>query len=493
MGVLKLEATGYLDIDFPLDVLLSDFSIRSRFGTTVQPITLRNMLTHHAGLPTDLSKGMWTDEPYTAVVAALKEEYAAFPPNLVYSYSNLGYTLLGHMLESVSEVAFAKYIATHIFRPLGMQRSSMGVSQQTQVALSKGYRNGWEEALLPMRDIPAMGLYTSAADLGRLMRMILNGGSFGRRQILPAELLSKMMQPQNLDVALDMNVINGLGWFLEENTIPNGGQVVRHGGTTLLFSSELIMLPDKGLGVAVLSNSSDSRFIVSQLARAILVRTLQGEQELRDAQPFVAKLSRYGLHSDPVEISGNYATDVGLLSIRAKDEKVCACMVEKTFDLIPYPNGWFGIGEEGGAGLSAALEPLARMQFQTRRIDGKEVMLAKNEGRLIVLGEKIPPTPVPHVWLQRMGDYEVLNPDAGFPIEEPRLNLNNGHLCMSYRMPKLSSSTIQVPLIPISDTEAVVLGLGRTRGDTLRAFSVDGEERLRYSGYIGRRRNTNPL
>jgi hypothetical protein len=58
---------------------------------------------------------------------------------------------------------------------------------------------------------------------------------------------------------------------------------------------------------------------------------------------------------------------------------------------------------------------------------------------------------------------------------------------MSYRLPKLSGALIQVPLRPISDTEAIILGLGRTRGETLRAIDVDGEERLRYSGFIGRK------
>jgi hypothetical protein len=58
---------------------------------------------------------------------------------------------------------------------------------------------------------------------------------------------------------------------------------------------------------------------------------------------------------------------------------------------------------------------------------------------------------------------------------------------MSYRLPVLSDQTIQVPLQPVSDTEAIILGLGRTRGETVRAVTVNGEERLRYSGYIGRR------
>jgi hypothetical protein len=54
-------------------------------------------------------------------------------------------------------------------------------------------------------------------------------------------------------------------------------------------------------------------------------------------------------------------------------------------------------------------------------------------------------------------------------------------------MPVLSFKIIQVPLQPISDTEAIILGLGRTRGETLRAIEVAGGERLRYSGFVGRK------
>ncbi|MFY9973697.1 MAG: hypothetical protein WAK53_05550, partial [Chromatiaceae bacterium] len=82
------------------------------------------------------------------------------------------------------------------------------------------------------------------------------------------------------------------------------------------------------------------------------------------------------------------------------------------------------------------------------------------------------------------------NPDAHFPLTDPEVKLREGHLCMSYKLPRLSSSTIQVPLRPISDTEAIILGLGRTRGETLRAITVDGAERLRYSGFEGRRLST---
>jgi CubicO group peptidase (beta-lactamase class C family) len=486
IAVMQLAEAGEIDIDQPLSGYLSEFSIRSRFDTTAEPITVRSLLCHHSGLPTDLNKGMWSDQSFTEVASMLKEEYTAFPPNLVFSYSNVAYTLLGHMVEKVSGVPFVHYLEEEIFAPLGMASTGLGDPSGGEHA-AKGYRAAEEAELLPIRDLPALGLYTTVADLGAFMQVILAAGNAGARQLLLPGSLEEMFEPQNAQVPLDLDVVNGLSWFLEEDSIPGGGPVVRHGGTTLAFSSELILLPDKGLGAAVIANADGSRRIVSRLAEEVLGRVLETPLRQSSVELFIAELEKERVGGEPGDMAGHYATDFGLVSIRPKDAKLCACIVEETVDLIPYPDGWFGVGRSAQGSLPPSVRPLAKMRFQTRKIDGREVVLAKRGDKQIVLGEKIPPQPVPEVWRGRVGRYRVTNPDEKFPLTEPELKLREGQLCMSYKLPRLSPKTIQVPLRPISDDEAIILGLGRTRGETLRAVTVDGEERLRYSGFEGRR------
>ncbi len=487
IAVMQLAEDGRIDIDQPLAAYLPSFSIRSRFDTSAEPITVRSVLSHHAGLPTDLNKGMWTEQPFTAVAEKLRDEYSCFPPNLVFSYSNVGYTLLGHLVQQVSAVPYARYMEQRVLRPLGMTHSTFRSRNEKYGGVAKGYRDGREMALLPIRDLPAAGLQTSAADLGRFMQaMLIDRGPDGPTFLKPSTL-KEIIEPQNKDVALDLDVMVGLGWFLEQNSIPGGGMVVRHGGTTLCFSAELILLPEKGLGVAVLANGDGSRDVTAQLAEEILGRTLAANPSPLPAGQFVRRLEKRRADYRPAELAGNYATDFGLLSIRPKDAKLCACIVGETFDLIPYPNGWFGVGHYAARSLSPSLRPLADLRFQTQRIDGREVVVAEREGKQILLGEKVPTTPVPEVWRQRVGHYQLLNPDPGFPLTEPQVKLRDGQLCMSYKLPLLSPNTIQVPLQPISDSEAIILGLGRMRGETLRVVVVDGEERLRYSGFEGRR------
>jgi CubicO group peptidase (beta-lactamase class C family) len=487
MAVMQLAEQGEVDIDQPLNGYLPELALRSRFDTTAAPITVRSVLSHHAGIPTDLNKGMWSEQPFTEVAAKLAEDYAAFPPDLVFSYSNLGYTLLGHMVAKVSGLPFSQYMDERILRPLGMTHTELARRPQRTGPAAKGYRNGTEQDPLPMRDVPALGLHTSASDLGRFLGALLAGGSAGERQVLLPRTLEEMFEPQNEDVDLDLDVVVGLGWFLEDGSIPGAGAVIRHGGTTLDFSAELILIPEKGLGVAVLANADGSRSIVARLAEEMLARVLGSDMAPVAADLFIESMAKGQESHRPAESAGYYATDLGLISIRPKDAKLCACIVEETFDLIPYPDGWLGVDRNALGSLPPTVRPLAQMRFQTQTIDGREVVVARKGDKQMVLGEKVPPEPVPEVWLRRVGKYELLNPDEDFPLIEPELKLREGQLCMSYKLPRLSSSTIQVPLRPVSDTEAIILGLGRTRGETLRAISDDGVERLRYSGFEGRR------
>ncbi len=487
IAVMQLAEKGLIDIDQPLAGYLPAFAIRSRFDTTVEPITVRSVLSHHAGLPTDLNKGMWTEQPFTAVAAKLRDEYASFPPNLVFSYSNVGYTLLGHLVQQVSGVPFARHMEDRIFRPLGMSNSAFLPYGDRGIGSAKGYRNGREMPLLPMRDLPAAGLSTSATDLGRFIQAMLTNRRADDQAVLKASTLREILEPQNRDVPLDLDLIVGLGWFLEKDSIPGGGMVVRHGGTTLGFSAELILLPERNLGVAVLANGDGSRDVAAELAEEILARTLAANPAPLTVSHFVGRLEKLRSSQRPEDLGGNYATDFGLISIRPRDAKLCACIVDKTFDLIPYPNDWFAVDRGSARSMSPSLRPLAEIRFQTQRIDGRDVVVAMKDGKQILLGEKVPHTPVPTIWRNRVGHYLLLNPDPDFPLTEPQVKLHDSQLYMSYKLPLLSPNTIQVPLKPISDTEAIILGLGRMRGETLRAIRVHGEERLRYSGFEGRR------
>ena len=109
MAVMKLVEDYKMNIDKPLKRYLPEFSIKSRFGST-DAITPRNIMSHHSGLPGDWLDRMFATNPlpYTEHVGLVKNEYVAYAPNTLLSYSNLGITLLGHAVEKTAGMKYEK-------------------------------------------------------------------------------------------------------------------------------------------------------------------------------------------------------------------------------------------------------------------------------------------------------------------------------------------------------------------------------------------------
>jgi CubicO group peptidase (beta-lactamase class C family) len=81
VAALQLAEQGRLDLDKPLTTYLPEFAIKSR-AEHPAPITLRQLMTHHAGLPRDVLKGFQTDAPapIDALLSDLRDEYAPYAP-----------------------------------------------------------------------------------------------------------------------------------------------------------------------------------------------------------------------------------------------------------------------------------------------------------------------------------------------------------------------------------------------------------------------------
>jgi CubicO group peptidase (beta-lactamase class C family) len=488
LAVLGLAEQGRLDLDAPLGRLLPDLKIRTRFESQPDAVTPRRLLCHHAGLPTDLIKGMWTEAGLDSILPDLAEEYACFPPGMIHCYSNLGYALLGLLVERTSGRSFAQYMGEALLYPMGLVGSGFASLPPTDRAWAEGHRDGIPRPTLPIRDLPALGLYASAADLGRLMRVLLGAGEIDGHQVITASTIEVSLQPQYLHSGFDLGTLSGLGWVLEEGTLPGCGRVVRHSGSTLGYSAEMVLLPEDGLGVAVLTNGDASRQLCVQLSEEILSRMIGGTAVAGGAQLLLEGLARPP-DSDPLSgIAGAYATDFGMVAIAPSADRLCACLFGTEVPLDPVGDGWYALRPtDSGQTLPAALRPLVGVRLQTRIILGREVIIARRNGREAMLGEKVPEGPLPDAWARRVGRYQVDNADPGFPIEDMELKRRGEQLCLTYRMPSLTAGAIQVPLGPIDERQAILQGLGRTRGETVRAIHTPAGERLRWSGLIARR------
>ena len=70
------------------------------------------------------------------------------------------------------------------------------------------------------------------------------------------------------------------------------------------------------------------------------------------------------------------------------------------------------------------------------------------------------------------------------------LRSQDGFLVVEYSAPLLADDVVSFPIAPVSDTEAIILGLGSGMGETIHAVTIDGQEHLQYSGYQLRKIST---
>ncbi len=273
LAILQLRDAGRIALDTPAETYVPELA-GLRYPTSDAPrITVRHLLTHSAGFPED---NPWGDQQLAATdddLARMLRTGVPFSnaPGVAYEYSNLGFALLGRIVQNVSGMPYARYIQERVLRPLGMTSTTMEARDVPANRLAHGYRvrdGEWiEEAPLPDGSFGAMGgMLTSAADLSRWVALMLDAwpprdgaeSSVLRRSSLREMQQVGRMRPTTVarDAAAETLSLNagGYGYGLGLTQTCAFGQVIAHSGGLPGFGSMMRWLPEYGVGIIALGN-----------------------------------------------------------------------------------------------------------------------------------------------------------------------------------------------------------------------------------------------
>tara|TARA_Y100000034_G_scaffold264_1_gene371 strand:- start:2164 stop:3918 length:1755 start_codon:yes stop_codon:yes gene_type:complete len=484
-AVMQLEEKGKLNIDSAFVRYVPEFSIRSRFQDAPS-ITPRTMLTHHSGIPGDILKGFITRNAshYSTVIDDLKSEYVAYPINFVFAYSNVAMSLLGYMVEKVSGEDFVQYIEGQIFEPIGMNHSSFGMPPHIEKLYSKSYREGKEYEDPDIREVPAGKMVSNVLDLSDFISMVFAEGTADGNQIIRPETLDEMLTVQNADVELDLDIEWGLGWSLTRGAgLGYAGKVASHMGSTVVFHSLLITLPEQKLGIVVLTNSERGRTVADQVAPKILKRALElrGIKAPKVSDPPKLVLENEG---DLSQYEGIYSFPFGSTEVESQKGRLRARIDKIKIDLIPNDRDTytpqlrlFGLFHK----------TIFDQEVEFLEMGGMSLISVTSDGLNRILAQKVEETPIPDSWRRREGEYENINKgeDIIF-VEDPSLVVEDGLLIFEG---EIMDDRIRGILQPIDDNEAIMIGLGRHMRETFRVVKDEnGDELLLYSGYLMKKR-----
>ena len=479
-AAMQLADQGKLDIDQPLQKYLPEFSIKSRFGDT-SGITLRNIMSHHSGLPGYWVRGMSERHaaPFTEQVTAVKDEYVAWPPNYVFDYSNLGISLLGAAIGKVSGEGYAAYLDRHVLRPLGMAHSEFAARIP-----GKAYKDGKEVEAIPLRDLPSSSLNSSANDMACFMRMIFADGKFDGKQIISAESLRQMFTVQNANVPLDFDFRMGLGWMLSGVDVPRAGIVANHGGTTLNYHTALAVLPEHKLGVVVLSNSATAQGAVARVAEEALKLALEAKRGIIQPEKVTMASQNVPLtEANLRDYSGYFETLIGLVKVDNRDGALIAELMGWKFELVKHEDGDFGVRLKLLGLIPVANQQMKEMNLSLHQINGREVLAYKKDGQSMLVGEKLHPQPLPEYLNDYVGAYDIVNKHDGPMPENIRVVREGDLLIGEFTFAEKPGFVFRTAFLPVTQNELVMAGVGSGKGETLRLSRIGDEVHIYFSGF----------
>ena len=214
-AIMWLVERGQLRLDDRVSRWIPGFEANGKGAVTV-----RQLLTHTSGLRPGLSaKPAWGGVP--RAIALAKAERLTTQPDTNFRYSDINFILLGEIVRLASGQRLDEFAATHLFRPLDMRdtgflqplakRGRTAPTERVDGKLLHGVVH--DPTARRMGGVAGhAGLFTTAADLSRFARMMLNGGQLDGRRVLKKETVDLMT---SVHTPGDMKTKRGLGWDID--------------------------------------------------------------------------------------------------------------------------------------------------------------------------------------------------------------------------------------------------------------------------------------
>ena len=263
MGVLQLVSAERLDLDADVERLLPELNWNNPWRDQA-PITVQHLLEHTAGLDNIrmwqfLNTGVTADTPL-ANAFPQSHDYllrVRTRPGSQYSYSNMGYAVLGLVIEKVTAERYEEYLARELLEPLGMVDSSFFLITQNQDSrLAMGYLDGGTpQQSVPMFLRPAGQFTTTASDMGLFLRFLLGSGSVKGEQVIRSEFLDRLGRPSTTEATLS-GLLMGHGLALAARD-RHGVLGECHPGTTFGFRAYLCVFRAEGKAFFYAVNADD--------------------------------------------------------------------------------------------------------------------------------------------------------------------------------------------------------------------------------------------
>jgi len=273
-ALMQLYEQGYFELDDDVNNYLP-FNLRNPNHPDI-PITFRMILSHQSSLASDNSDRLcisylpgdpdipsyphpWLEEYLTPGGNAYHSEvWSEYKPGEKYYYTNIGYSIIGFLVELISGQNFNDYCKENIFIPMDMKNTSFRLRDHNikKIAIPYFFKDGIYEPnphYGMMLVYPSASMRTSIEELSHFLIAHMNGGIYKNERILnesTVELMHTRHFPDNKENGY------GLGWFIRENA--DGKKQIGHSGGWPGVQTQMTFFPEDKTAIIIFTNAFDS-------------------------------------------------------------------------------------------------------------------------------------------------------------------------------------------------------------------------------------------
>ncbi|MCK5674819.1 MAG: beta-lactamase family protein, partial [Spirochaetales bacterium] len=456
-----------------------------------RPITVRMLLNHESGLESDAFQdfflGYETPEDYLysyrKAIDAVNKSGIVREPYEIFSYCNLGYSLLGNIVERVQGENFQEAVKALVFDPIGMDDSTFIPDEVPVARMAMGYVAGKPEKVPYLRDMPAGSLNSSARDMGAFLQSML-ASYHSESGLLQSETIKDMFSPSNESVKNDLDFKVGITWWVVDLKKLPGEYIVGHGGDLPPYHAMALILPERDLSIFIMVNSING--VGSFSLTDIISKTVRSFVKIKGQTPVLDSLEKSpgveipsGLKAD---LPGYYASSVGLSEIKLSGKKLKIFTFNKWFDVNYHADNTLTLGYKLFGIIPLKLPVFDEISISLEDINGVPAMNLRLQDILIAPSMRIEPLEIDPAWLVRSGRYEntqseVMPVYTDFKIE---LDKKSGFLCIFL---KSAGEWLKFPLKTIDSEKAQILGTGRGLGGIIQVNNNDTGETLSFQNF----------
>ncbi|MGA7203413.1 MAG: serine hydrolase domain-containing protein [Specibacter sp.] len=317
---LLLEREGLLDLDAPVCNYLPGLADEGPAGRLP---TLHDVLSMGAGFPSD---DAWADrqesmssEAFDALLAAGTVRTTC--PGQAFQYSNLGYAMIGRIIETVTGEPYPEVVTARLFGPLGLDATTFDYRDVSPDSLATGYRlcgRKWQlQELTPPGSFSAIGgVLSNLSDMSRWVGTLAAATSSSADDVyLPSELLRRMQLPvtplpYTIDAATGLARSRdfpwglsgyGLGLFVEQD--PDFGPISHHVGGYPGYGAHMCWHQASGMGVIAFGGSTYAPVSAPAIhaLKSLLKHPSDTTIEPDNLDSILAAVGRFILHGNVID------------------------------------------------------------------------------------------------------------------------------------------------------------------------------------------------